>query len=53
MVVAGANGLCHGEDVEKAFNIADEPGILLIQHEIPMETVEYAIKQGERKRLGQ
>lgn len=43
VVVAGANGCCNSSDVDDALHAFDHPGILLLQHEIPNETVEYAI----------
>ncbi len=44
VVVSGANGECKPLDVDKALANLAEPGILLIQNEIPLETVEYAIR---------
>lgn len=43
VIVAGANGQCSPADADEALAGQSEPGILLIQHEVPLETVEYAI----------
>ena len=47
VVVAGANGYCAKQDVDQALSVLTEPGILLVQHEVPVETVEYAIKMAK------
>lgn len=44
VVVGGANMECKALDVDQALENFVEPGILLVQNEIPRETVEYAIK---------
>lgn len=50
VVVGGANLECEPGDVEHALEKFAEPGILLLQNEIPRATVEYAIKAA--KELG-
>ncbi len=50
VVVAGANLACSPADVERALAKFKEPGVLLVQHEIPEDTVEYTIRQA--KELG-
>lgn len=49
VVVGGANMECRSSDVDHAFENCSEPGILLLQNEIPQETVEYAIKVGKER----
>jgi len=44
VVVGGANLDCSTGAVDKALAAIAEPGILVVQNEIPQETVEYAIK---------
>lgn len=44
VVVPGANGACGSAHVDAALAGFSEPGILLLQHELPGETVEYAIR---------
>lgn len=44
VVVGGANMDCNPFDVERALETFLEPGILLVQNEVPRETVEYAIR---------
>ncbi|HWR43855.1 ribokinase [Sporomusa sp.] len=44
VVVPGANAYCNKEDVDKALKSFDKPGILLVQHEIPADTAQYAIQ---------
>lgn len=44
VVVGGANWACGAAAVDKALAAAGGPGILVLQNEIPQETVEYAIK---------
>ncbi|XEQ91247.1 Ribokinase [Sporomusa carbonis] len=44
VVVPGANAHCNKQDVDKALSSFSQPGILLVQHEVPSITVEYAIK---------
>lgn len=44
VVVSGANGECESRDVDKALQHFRGPGILLVQNEIPAETVEYSIR---------
>lgn len=48
VVVAGANAFCSKADVDKALKSFDKPGILLVQHEIPADTVEYAIEAAKK-----
>jgi ribokinase len=43
VVVAGANVACDPLDVDKALAAINEPGVLLVQNEIPQKTVEYTI----------
>lgn len=43
VVVPGANDCCDRFDIDHALGSFSEPGILLLQHEIPEESVEYAI----------
>ena len=50
VVVAGANGCCDAADVDRSLHAFTNPGILLLQHEIPKATVEYAIHKA--KELG-
>lgn len=42
LVAPGANSFLSTKDIDKARNIIEEADILLVQLEIPMETVEYA-----------
>lgn len=44
VVVGGANLACAPADVDKALAEFKEPGVLLVQHEVPEDTVEHAIK---------
>lgn len=44
VVVPGANVCCNEKDVDDVLRSFDQPGILVLQHEIPPATVEYAIK---------
>jgi ribokinase len=46
MVAPGSNGYLDVKDVEEAFNAIKGEAIILVQLEIPMETVEFAIKKG-------
>jgi len=48
VVVPGANDACCPRDIDKALQGGDSPGILLVQHEIPEETVEYAISEAKK-----
>lgn len=43
VVVPGANACCNETDVDAVLNSFDQAGILVLQHEIPAATVEYAI----------
>lgn len=47
VVVSGANGLCGRKDVDQGLS-GLSPGILLLQHEIPEDTVNYAICQAKK-----
>jgi ribokinase len=49
VVASGANGTLSPHDIDKARNIIESADILLMQLEIPMETVEYAAKLAHRK----
>lgn len=49
VVVGGANMECNVTDVDHALENYSQPGILLLQNEIPQETVEYAIKAGNER----
>lgn len=49
VVVGGANGECKFQDVDKALAHYTEPGILLLQNEVPADTVEYSIRAGKEK----
>lgn len=49
VVVAGANADCDIADIDRALARFSVPGILILQHEIPAETVEYAIKKAKAK----
>lgn len=42
IIAAGANGQIFPSDIEKLINVLKDADILLLQLEIPMETVEYA-----------
>ena len=46
MVAPGSNGYLDVKDVAEAFNTIKEEAVILVQLEIPMETVEFAITQG-------
>lgn len=48
-VASGANGLLCPQDIEKAHAIIEEGDLLLMQLEIPMETVEYAARIAKQK----
>lgn len=47
VVVAGANANCGEGDIDGALAAFPVPGILLVQHEIPAKSVEYAIRQAK------
>jgi len=49
VVVSGANAECKPRDVDRALEHFTDPGILLIQNEIPRETVEYSIRSAKEK----
>lgn len=49
VVVGGANMECKSIDVDRALACCLEPGILLVQNEVPRETVEYAISTAQKK----
>jgi ribokinase len=49
VVVAGANSCCSPSDVDAALDAIGEPGILLVQNELPEETVEHAIKTAKAR----
>ena len=44
VVIGGANLACSSAEVDQALANIDQPGILLVQNEIPQDTVEYAIQ---------
>ena len=46
MVAPGSNGYLDVKGVAEAFNTIKEEAVILVQLEIPMETVEFAITQG-------
>lgn len=48
VVVAGANAACCPSDVDKALADINEPGVLLVQNEIPQNTVEYTIRSAKQ-----
>lgn len=47
VVVAGANAYCGEDDIDRALAAFPVPGILLVQHEIPAQSVEYAITRAK------
>ncbi len=47
VVVGGANDLCSPEDAERAIRQIGSDGILLLQHEVPPETVAQAIRSAK------
>lgn len=47
VVISGSNGTVNKEDIDSNEELFHEADILLLQLEIPMETVEYAIKKGK------
>ena len=49
VVIGGANNDCVAAHIERALAAATEPGLFVLQHEIPSETVEYAIKAAKAK----
>lgn len=49
VVVGGANMECKASDVDRALEHFTIPGILLVQNEVPRETVEYTIKTGKSR----
>lgn len=49
VVVSGANAECNSTDVDRALEHFADPGILLLQNEIPRETVEYSIQAAKAK----
>ena len=44
VVVPGANNGCGRNHVDEALSGVGEPGILILQHELPRHTVEYAVR---------
>lgn len=48
VVVAGANGAYSQVQAEKVLKTFSQPGILLLQNEIPKDVVEYAIKAAKK-----
>lgn len=50
VVACGANLECNPADVDAALEHITEPGILLIQNEVPQATVEYAIRAAKTKK---
>ncbi len=44
VVVSGANGQCVEEDIEKHRSLIEAADLLLVQLEIPLKTVEYALR---------
>lgn len=49
VVVGGANLECNSADVDKVLGAFSDPGILLLQNEVPRETVEYAIAAAKQQ----
>lgn len=49
VVIPGANNQCGKEDVDQALASFHYPGIMIVQHEVPMDTVEYAIKAAKQQ----
>lgn len=49
VVASGANGSLSPKDIEKARNVIENADILLMQLEVPMDTVEYAAKLAHEK----
>jgi ribokinase len=49
IVAPGSNGQLNVKDVANAFEFIEEKSIILIQLEIPQETVEFAILSGKKK----
>lgn len=49
VVIAGANQCITKTDIEENESLLDEADIILIQLEIPLEAVEYAINKGKEK----
>lgn len=49
VVASGANGSLSPKDIEKAKNVIENADILLMQLEVPMDTVEYAAKLAYEK----
>lgn len=49
VVASGANGTLSPHDIDKTKNVIESADILLMQLEIPMETVEYAAKLAHEK----
>lgn len=48
-VASGANGSLSSHDIDKAKDIVESADIILMQLEVPMETVEYAAKMANEK----
>lgn len=48
IVIAGANGYCSKNDVDTLRPYLEKAKILMLQHEIPMETVEYAVQAAKQ-----
>ena len=48
VVVSGANNSCGSADVDRALASLPGPGIVVIQHEIPEDTVVYAIHKAKQ-----
>ncbi|VBB05412.1 ribokinase/fructokinase [Lucifera butyrica] len=49
VVIPGANACCNPGDVDRALAAFDQAGILVVQHEVPPQTVEYAIRTAKGK----
>ncbi|AIF50816.1 ribokinase [Pelosinus sp. UFO1] len=49
VVVPGANNACFPSDIDTVLDLVEGPGILLVQNEIPEETVGYAIKRAKEQ----
>jgi len=51
IVVAGANGHLNITDVEKAFNLLEECEFLVVQLEIPLDVVNYAVTNARNRNI--
>lgn len=51
VVIPGVNGHVSPDDVDNADEILDQCGFLVMQLEVPLETVEYAISKAKKKKI--